>query len=402
MEIENYQEKLKGLIKEMIDDKTKDQAMEFAAETNEKIAKLMEQNSELRDQIEKLMATPAKKVDLPIPGEENKTVPFYKGYNVAKQGMDLKIADNSVREKIAKFVIDAIHGKAAMQEGTTTEGGYLVFDEYENMILAHARESSVMLQDALVLPMGSDTLHLPTESTGITVATKAEETALGQSEPTVSEVQLTARKMGAYSIVSNELLEDSQFDIVSWLTGLFAEAIAKKIDSLGFGGSETWSGALSGANYTVSCAATATSPNRHIQLTVDELSYAIAQLTGNKLAGSKFYLHRNSLHYVRISEDGAGNKVWAAPGGGVPGTIYEYPYSIVDNGIGASPDAATAFALFGNLKKGYVIGRRRGAMVLEVDPYGKFLEYQTRFRMVTRWHGQVGLDTALVAIKTHA
>lgn len=402
MDDKKYQEQLKGMLKELIDGATKEQAMEIAAATNEQIAKIMESNSELKERLEAIEKAPARKVQLATPGSEKTVSALYKGFDLRKQGASLMIDDNDKKEKIAKFVIDCV--KAAMNEGTASQGGYLVFDEYEDVVLAFARRNSIALQEATVYEMNTDTLRVPAESTNVATAWGSEAAQLDQSEPTVAEVELSAKRLGAYGLMSNELMEDASFDLVSWLTSQFAEAIALDVDDATFNGTtgSSFTGALSGASTnTVSCAATGTSPNRHIQLTVDELSQAISKLTDNKLRNAKFYLHLNSLHYVRIQEDTAGNKVWAQPGNGVPGTIYEYPYRVSDKIGSSSPAANTPFALFGNFKN-YIIGRRKGAMRLELDPYGRFDYYQTRFRMVTRWDGAPGLEKGLVAIKTHA
>lgn len=393
-----YQDMLKGMISEMIDGKTKDEAVEEAALQNEKIVKALEENTDLKARLEALEKMPAKKVDLSVPGKDGARVDFmYKGFDLRKQGARLQIPEER-RERHAKFLIDCI--KATNIEGNGARGGYLVPDEYADDVLAFARLSSVTLQDANVVDMGTDVLRVPAELANVAVTWTAEEADIGASNPTFSEVVLTAQRLGSYSIVSNELLADEQYDFVSMLTSQFAEAIALEIDSQVFNGG-TFTGALSGCTTnTVTCASTATSPNRSIQITHDELSQAIAKLTDNKLAGARFYIHQNALHYIRVEQDTAGNPIFAMPGGGVPGTIYEYPYRVSSQLPGA-PAAASGFVLFGNLKN-YMIGRRRGNMVLEVDPYSLFTTYRSQFRMVTRWDGKPGLCGGLVVIKTHA
>ena len=394
-----YQDMLKGMISDMIDGKSKEEALEVAAAQNEKIAKALEENADLKARLEKIESMPAKEVNLSVPGKDGVTKKFiYKGYDLRKQGANLEIPEER-RERHAKFLIDCL-AKATNVEGTGSRGGYTVPDEYADDVLAFARLASVTLQDANVVDMGTDVLRVPAELANVSVTWTAEEDDLGQSNPTFSEVVLTAQRLGSYSIASNELLADEQYDFVSMLTSQFAEAIALEIDKQVFQGG-TFTGALSGCTTnTVTCASTATSPNRHIQITHDELSQAIAKLTDNKLAGSKFYIHQNSLHYIRVEQDTAGNPIFAMPGGGVPGTIYEYPYR-VSSQLPATPAAAAGFILFGNLKN-YMIGRRRSAMQLEVDPYGLFDTYRTRFRMVTRWDGKPGLCGGLVVIKTHS
>ena len=401
-------DKIKEMLNEAMGDALKEQVDEIKAINQENVEKVLEQNKELKEQIEAIKAAPAQKVELPVPGKEKK-VTMYKGYDLKAQGKALDIQEKLIvspedREMISKFFIDSLQGKATNVEGTDARGGYLVPEEYGDVLLAHARLNSLALQECQVINMNTDTLNIPKENSNVSVSWSAEEADLGATNPTFANIQLVAQRLGGYGIVSNELLADEQYDFVSVLTSQFGEAIGQELDDSVFngGGGSTFTGALSGATNTVSCAATATSPNRDIQLTNDELSQAIAKLTDNKLMGSKFYFHQNSMHYVRVQEDTAGNPIFALPGNGVPGTVYEYPYRVSAKVGTASPGADTPFALFGNMAKCYVIGRRKGNMVLEIDPYGLFDTYRTRFRMVTRWDGAVALGDGLVAIKTHA
>jgi HK97 family phage major capsid protein len=153
------------------------------------------------------------------------------------------------------------------------------------------------------------------------------------------------------------------------------------------------------ATNIVTCASTTTVPNRHIQITEAELSEAISKLASNKLMGAKFYIHRNSLHYVRQLEDSGNSKIWMLPNAAnMPATIYAYPYEIVES-IPAAPNAGDSFIVFGNLKN-YILGVRKGNWSLEVDPYGLFTTDMTRFRVVTRFDGEMGLENGLVAIET--
>jgi HK97 family phage major capsid protein len=405
---EKYFDKLTKELSDRLSQSLKDEIKAVKEEQEETIAKLKEQNEVIAERIEKIQNQPAEKVAVAVPGKEDKKVNFYKGYDLKKMGKDLSVqpkfmvADED-REIASKFLIDVV--KATNVEGTASRGGYLVPEAYADIVMAHARLNSVALNEAMVMPMSTDTLRIPKEASSVAVTWSAEENSLGESNPTFGEIVLTAQRLGAFGIVSNELLADEQYDFISILTSQFGEAIGQELDDSMFngGGGSTFTGALSGATTnTVTCAATGTSPNRHIQLTNDELSQAVSKLTDNKLMGAKFYFHQNSMHYVRVQEDTAGNPIFALPGNGVPGTVYEYPYVVSQKVGAAAPGAATPFALFGSLKRCYVIGQRMGGMTLELDPYGLFDTFRTRFRMVTRWDGTVALEDGLVAIKTHA
>jgi len=370
-------EELKGLLRE-INQEVLDTVKASADKVEEQIAKMKEESAEMKAKLEAIENMPARKVSLPVPGKEATVDFMYKGYDLRRQGKVLEIADENVKNAIAKTFIDLIHSKAPMAGGSGATGGYLVPEEYADAVFAFARLSSVALQDADVISTNTDSFNLPKEDTGITVAWKNEAVALDASDPTFDNINLTPAKLGAYSTASNELLADTAYDIVSRLTEQYGEAIGQELDKQTFQGTE-FTGILgaSGINYV-----SGTGALSGMDFTVP--SNAIAQLPSNKIVGAKFYMHRTFLHIFRSLLDKDDRPILDVRDGGF--NIYGYPVQLVEQ-MPTDTTATSVIALFGNLKY-YVIARRLGMMALESDPYGKFLEYQTRFRSVTRWDGK--------------
>lgn len=393
------QKELLNLVRELVDKQKVREEREQALE--EKVLALEEMSSEQKAIIERLETEPVES-KIVVPGSTEMTDVVYRGYNLRDQGLVVQIADEAKKERYAKFLIDFVkasyfgdaEAKAAMAEGTGSTGGYLVPDEFFNEIMAFARLQSFALQDCRVINMSSDTIKIPAENTHVSVSWKGEAATLGESEPTFAEVQLTPKKLGAYSIASQELLEDSAFDIISYLTADFAEAIGQEIDNrvLNAGADSTFTGALSGAGVTV----TQTATGGWAGFSVDELSNAIASLAPNKIVGAKFYFHRTGFHYVRVLKDTNGQPIFARPGNGVPGTIYEYPYSLVET-MPYTNTTGNPIGLFANMKY-YGLGVRRAAMNLAMDPYGLFTKDQVRFKMTVRVQGAPLLASGLVVI----
>jgi len=380
------QEKLRNMFLEMFPQLASDSKDEKSI-ADEAVTKLLEENTELKNRMEALEKMKGRDVSLIIPGTDKQITALYKGYDLRTQGVELGIKDNNKKEAIAKFFIDFLEkfrtngmAKAAMNETTAAQGGNLVFPEYVNELLGFARLQSVALQEARVIDVSTDSIHIPTEDASVSVTWKSEATALAASDPTVSELNLTPKKLGAYSTASNELLEDAAFDVVSWLTGLYAQSIAQEIDSQVFNGTEFT--ALFGAS---SINEVQTLTNTIAGMDWKLLSNCISQLSTNKLPNAKFYFNRQLFHYVRTMVDGAGNAIWSPASGGDPAKIWEYPYGLVED-MPSDSTAGAYIGVFGDLKN-YIIARRKGGITLEVDQFGKFLEYQTRFRVVTRWHG---------------
>ncbi len=431
------QEELKGLLEEVMGTKVQD-ALDAAEEKQEERNKAIEtMTSDLKADIEAFKNLPAQTRTLVDPTSGHRTEVNYKGYDMSVQGAGLydrmqdhavklsqdygremkitdlagrpvvSITDDEKRERYAKFLIDLItnprppHVKAAMQEDTAAEGGYLVPDEYTAEILAFARLQSLALQQCRVWPMSTDVRRVPAEDGAVSVAWTAEEDATTESEPTVAEVVLTAKRLDAYSKVSNELLQDSAVDIVSWLTELFSEAIGQELDNQVFNGTgDPCSGiftAVAGLSVLMTSGLVSWS-----SITVDYLSEVLSKVPVNRLAGARWFLHRDAMHYIRTLKDTANNPIFANPGQGVPGTIFEYPYSISEAAPARSgAETDTCMLVFGNLRY-FALGRRLQSMTLDVDPYGLFVNYQTRFRIVNRWGAQIGLAGGFCRLLTQA
>lgn len=394
-------EELKGLLKEIASETNDQEAAEAKAE---ELAKIVEDNADLKKRLEQLESAPAKKVSF---NADKGSVDFmYHGYDLRKQGQFLNIGrkvefeNDEQRERFAKTMILGIKhatgeiDKAALNETTAAQGGYLVDDEFMAGIFGLARQTSVGLQDCRIVPMSGDTLLIAQEDGAVSVAWTAEATAATQSEPTIAQTTLTATRLDAYSIMSNEVLDDAKIDIVAWLTDLFSEAIGQEIDNQVFNGTGSpFAGAMANAGQSINLTASGT-------ITEVDCSYTISQLPVNHAIGAKFYLNRKPFHLLRSLKTTDGDPIFTKPGAMVPGTIYEYQYSLVEQMPTSLAVAAdTPVGLFGNLKN-YYIGSRQGIQIA-LDPYGLFTANQTRFRVTSRWDGAAVGANGLVVIKTY-
>lgn len=403
------QEKLRGMVLEMFP-QLSEEALEAKTALDEEIAILKETNVDMKAKIETLENAPVQKVNLQVPGD-NKTVgAMYKGRNLFGAGAKLSLAPER-KEEVAKMFIDFIDqylrtGKARLNimekanpadssppdlsEGVAGTVGYLVYPDYINELLAFAREQSVALQECRIMNVGTDNVYIPKEdANGITVAWTNELDQLTQKNPVVELLQLTPKKLGAYVRMSNELLADSEFDLVSWLTELFAEGIARELDSQVWSGTEFTALIGSAGIVSVTSASDATT-----SINIDMLAETIASLPSYKAQGAKFYFHRNNFRWVRVLEDGGGNAVYTPAMGGAPGAIWEYPYTLSEQ-MPSTYTAGDVIGVFGNLKN-YIIARRSGNITLEADPYGNFDYDITRFRVKVRYHGAPWNSTGFV------
>jgi len=298
----------------------------------------------------------------------------------------------------AKFIQD--YGTASRDPNQKTALGdtgnvFPVPDIVDSEIIHFAREKSVVLQECRIWPMTSDKESIPTETGGVSVAWG---NTTSESDPTISETELSATELSAYSAVRNTTLADSRSDIVSWLTELMSEAAGQELDNESFNGdgSDVCSGLFSKAGYTVTAASALFS-----SVTADNWSEMLKNLDGLKKENAKFYMNGAIIHYVRVLKDSQDRPIFMETvGSPVSGKVYGFPYREVVK-CNSTDGASKNVALFGNLRY-FAIGRRLDATTLQVDPYGLFTTNRTRFKLYQRWGLQVALANAFVKLITAA
>ena len=122
-------------------------------------------------------------------------------------------------------------------------GGYLVPEELRYELLISVAEKSIFRKRATVLPMKTLTLNIPVPDTttaaagvspffgGFTPLFAEENTTLAESEPKFRKVQLTAKVLACYALLSNPMLDDGGQALEAYLRSLIAIELAWKEDS---------------------------------------------------------------------------------------------------------------------------------------------------------------------------
>jgi len=110
----------------------------------------------------------------------------------------------------------------ALSVGTKTAGGYVVPDEFERTLVKKLDDENVMRRLCTVLPTVSGERDIPVEASIGSAAWLDEAGAYTESDVTFGQVVLSAFKLGRIIKVSEELLNDSFFDLEPYLTDVFA------------------------------------------------------------------------------------------------------------------------------------------------------------------------------------
>lgn len=276
--------------------------------------------------------------------------------------------------------------KAAMQEGTDSEGGYLTPTEQRPELLAYIREQSIVMPDVTHVMMSSDSMTIPRELTKVGVAWTAEETNATASNPTFDNITLTAKRLDAYSTSSNELIEDNNIPggIAAILLSQFTEAVAKEIDKqILVGTGSPISGVFTAqAGYSEVFASGSTAFSELLESNIRNI---IGKIPPERLDGAKWYMHNSVLWtYFYGLKDSQGRLLYIndQTAGGM-GRLQGYPVKQSSQATSTSAAGAT-LAAFGNLK-GFMLGDRLTNIRLFVDPYTLGKSYQTNFYFFTRW-----------------
>ena len=115
----------------------------------------------------------------------------------------------------------------AMEEGTDSEGGFFVPEEYRTMVIHNTGvPGSVHRPRCTQVTTGLKDGYFPTIGS-VAWAKIDEEGAFTDRTPTVGQVAYTIRKSGGKVTVSTELLEDSQNNLPALLQQIFGEAAGR-------------------------------------------------------------------------------------------------------------------------------------------------------------------------------
>lgn len=127
----------------------------------------------------------------------------------------------------------------ALQIGTDSEGGYLVPDEFERTLVEALEEQNIFRTLAHVIQTSSGDRKIPVVASKGTASWVDEEGAIPESDDSFSQVSIGAYKLGTMIKVSEELINDSVFDLEAYISREFARRIGNKEEEAFFTGDGT-------------------------------------------------------------------------------------------------------------------------------------------------------------------
>lgn len=244
----------------------------------------------------------------------------------------------------------------ALQEGTDSEGGYLVPDEFEHTLIQALNESNIIRSRARVITTSNGLHKIPVVASHGNAAWMEEEDAYTESDEAFSQVNLDAHKVGTLIKVSEELLQDSAFDLESYIRSEFSRRIGDKEEDAFLNGNGTHKptgilNATGGAQVGVTTASATA-------ITADEIIDLFYSLKAPYRKNAVWILNDATVKAIRKLKNGTGDYLWqpAIKDGEVP-TILGRPY--FTSQYAPTIEAAAKVIAFGDFSY-YWIGDRQG------------------------------------------
>ncbi len=241
----------------------------------------------------------------------------------------------------------------ALQIGTDSEGGYLVPDEYENTLIEKLHDENIIRQYATVIKSSNGDKKIPVVAGYGEATWTDEEAAYTESDDSFGVITLGAHKLTSIIKVSEELLNDSAFDLEQYISKEFVRRMAAAEENAFINGTGTGrpTGILQTAETGKTTAAAAA-------ITADEVIDLYHSLRSPYRKNAVFIANDSTVKSVRQLKDSNGMYLWQ------PGLKEGQPDTLIGNRIISSaymPEigAGKKPILFGDISY-YWIADRQG------------------------------------------
>lgn len=212
----------------------------------------------------------------------------------------------------------------ALQIGTDSEGGYLVPDEYEKTLVEALEEENIFRKLAHVISTSSGDRKIPVVASKGSASWVDEEGTIPDSDDAFNQVSIGAYKLGTLIKVSNELLNDSVFNLESYISKEFARRIGSKEEDAFFNGNGT--GKPVGIFNTTGGAEVGVTAASATAITADEIIDLFYSLKAPYRKNAVWILNDATIKAIRKLKDNNGNYLWQPSlTAGTPDTILGRP-----------------------------------------------------------------------------
>lgn len=238
--------------------------------------------------------------------------------------MDAKIgrASNEYRQDF----FAAMRGRPVsnvLQTGVDEDGGYLVPEEFENTIVQGLDEANVVRTLAKTITTASDR-KIPVAVDSSVAQWTPENGTIAESQPSFAQKTLTAYKLAVASRVSNELLQDSMFNLEQYLSADFARALGvaeEEAFCVGDG-----NGQPTGIFHETDGGQIGHTAAKATEISFDDVITLIYGLKSPYRRNAAFLINDATIAGLRKLKDATGLYLWQpSPQQGQPDRLFGYP-----------------------------------------------------------------------------
>lgn len=354
---------------------------------------------ELKSAIDRVDTAATDRINLAIEGVEAKLRQMEADGNRVSTD---EVASDAEVKSFRDFLIN--RDMKSMSAGSATDGGYTIPKVIHSKIQGFLHEQTAMRKLATVISTSTPDYNFPVQTNGAGAEWTGETTARNTTgTPTIENVKPPVGELTARALTTQTLLEDSQYDIQSFLVNALGE---KFVESTGYAfmsgtGTNQPKGLLTYATSAVTDKA-GTRPFGTFQHIASGTSAALGDVDklidltmavkpGYRAKGA-FVMTRATLAFYRKAKDTTNAYIWQPSlQAGTPSTLLGYPV-YEDEGMGEAGTAGALAVAFGDFGAGYVIVDRV-AMGVTVDPYSfdPYVAVKARTRV-----GGAALDSAAI------
>lgn len=212
----------------------------------------------------------------------------------------------------------------SLSVGTDSEGGYLVPDEFERTLIQTLEEENVFRKLAKIIQTSSGDRKIPVVVTKGTAAWLDEGEEFDESDSVFGQTSIGAYKLGTMIKVSDELLNDSVFNLESYISTEFARRIgAKEEEAFLVGDADGKPTGIFNATGGAQLGITAGSATA---ITADEIIDLVYSLKAPYRKNAVFLMNDATVKAIRKLKDGQGQYLWQPSlTAGTPDTLLNRP-----------------------------------------------------------------------------
>ena len=196
----------------------------------------------------------------------------------------------------------------ALTIGTDSEGGYLVPDEYQRTLIDALQDQNIFRTLAHVISTSSGDRKIPVVASHGTAAWIDEGGQYPESDDAFGQVSIGAYKLATMIKVSEELLNDSVFDMPSYIAREFARRIGAAEEEAFFTGDG--SGKPLGVLAATGGAQTGVTAASGTALTMDEIMDLFYSLRAPYRKNAVFIMNDSTIKAIRKLKNNNGDYLW--------------------------------------------------------------------------------------------